>query len=183
MARTSAEERPDRRMRWSSYARRLQTFRGGEPRITRAFRANQPALDFFPTTLWAQVAARRLRRVSRQLAGRRRGSGIPTAAPGCRGVSERVARGEVLGGPGSDHFRRAGSAGSRGASCSIPESRYGWRSQAIPERRSFSVRCGREFGACRWMQKDSTWNGAGEMGTATAGLRHARHTSSLSASP
>lgn len=27
----------------------------------RAFRANQPALDLFPTTLWAQVAARRLR--------------------------------------------------------------------------------------------------------------------------
>ncbi|HJS47624.1 MAG TPA: PLP-dependent aminotransferase family protein, partial [Gemmatimonadales bacterium] len=28
----------------------------------RAFRANQPALDLFPTALWAQVAARRLRR-------------------------------------------------------------------------------------------------------------------------
>jgi GntR family transcriptional regulator/MocR family aminotransferase len=30
----------------------------------RAFRANQPALDLFPTTLWAQVAARRLRRAT-----------------------------------------------------------------------------------------------------------------------
>ena len=56
-----------RRVRWSSYARRLQLFRGGEPRITRAFRANQAALDVFPTTLWAQVVARRLRRASAQL--------------------------------------------------------------------------------------------------------------------
>jgi GntR family transcriptional regulator/MocR family aminotransferase len=44
------------------------------PRIergpARAFRANLPALDAFPTALWAQVAARRLRRVSwRLLAG------------------------------------------------------------------------------------------------------------------
>jgi GntR family transcriptional regulator/MocR family aminotransferase len=30
----------------------------------RAFRANQPALDLFPSTLWAQVAARRLRRAT-----------------------------------------------------------------------------------------------------------------------
>jgi len=36
-------------------------------RPARAFRANQPALDQFPTALWAQVAARRLRRVSTQL--------------------------------------------------------------------------------------------------------------------
>jgi len=33
-------------------------------RPARAFRASQPALDAFPTSLWAQVAARRLRRVS-----------------------------------------------------------------------------------------------------------------------
>ena len=57
-----------RRVGWSSYARRLQLFRGGgEARITRAFRANQAALDVFPTTLWAQVVARRLRRASTQL--------------------------------------------------------------------------------------------------------------------
>jgi len=56
-----------RRVGWSSYARRLQLFRGsGEPRVTRAFRANQAALDVFPTTLWAQVVARRLRRASAQ---------------------------------------------------------------------------------------------------------------------
>jgi GntR family transcriptional regulator/MocR family aminotransferase len=56
-----------RRVRWSAYAQRLKLFRAGKPRITRAFRANQAALDAFPTTLWAQVAARRLRRASRQL--------------------------------------------------------------------------------------------------------------------
>ena len=58
---------PHRRVALSSYARRLQPFRGTPPRPMRAFRANQPALDLFPTTLWAQVAARRLRRVSTNL--------------------------------------------------------------------------------------------------------------------
>lgn len=57
-----------RRVAWSSYARRLQLFRGtGGSRRTRAFRANQAALDVFPTTLWAQVVSRRLRRASAQL--------------------------------------------------------------------------------------------------------------------
>lgn len=37
---------------------------GDDAPSTRAFRANQPALDLFPTTLWAQVAGRRLRRAS-----------------------------------------------------------------------------------------------------------------------
>jgi GntR family transcriptional regulator/MocR family aminotransferase len=58
---------PHRRIALSSYARRLQPFRGAAARPIRAFRANQPALDQFPTTLWAQVAARRLRRVSTNL--------------------------------------------------------------------------------------------------------------------
>jgi GntR family transcriptional regulator/MocR family aminotransferase len=58
---------PHRRVALSEYARRLQPFRGTSPRPIRAFRANQPALDLFPTTLWAQVAARRLRRVSANL--------------------------------------------------------------------------------------------------------------------
>src|SRR5262249_26299251 len=49
------------------YARRLQPFRGVSARPIRAFRANQPALDLFPTDSWAQVAARRLRRVSANL--------------------------------------------------------------------------------------------------------------------
>ena len=56
-----------RRVHWSSYARRLGLFHSGEPRPVRAFRANLAALDAFPTTLWAQVASRRLRRASTQL--------------------------------------------------------------------------------------------------------------------
>jgi GntR family transcriptional regulator / MocR family aminotransferase len=51
----------------SAYARRLQPLSRPESRPARAFRANQPALDAFPMGLWAQVAARRLRRVSAQL--------------------------------------------------------------------------------------------------------------------
>ena len=58
---------PHRPVPLSSYARRLEPFRGASRRPIRAFRANQPALDRFPTTLWAQVAARRLRRVSANL--------------------------------------------------------------------------------------------------------------------
>ena len=58
---------PHRRIALSEYARRLQPFRGTAPRPMRAFRPNQPALDRFPTTLWATVAARRLRRVSANL--------------------------------------------------------------------------------------------------------------------
>jgi len=69
-----------RQVRLSAYARRLARARAcPEPkgegtlasrsdyRPARAFRANQPALDQFPTTLWAQVAARRMRRVSTHL--------------------------------------------------------------------------------------------------------------------
>jgi len=58
---------PHARVALSEYARRLQPFRGTAPRPMRAFRPNQPALDHFPMTLWAQVAARRLRRVSTSL--------------------------------------------------------------------------------------------------------------------
>lgn len=59
-----------RRLALSDYARRLQPMPTVERGAARAFRANLPALDAFPTALWAQVAARRLRRVSwRLLAG------------------------------------------------------------------------------------------------------------------
>jgi len=51
----------------SAYARRLRPLARSESRPARAFRANQPALDAFPMGLWAQVAARRLRRVSARL--------------------------------------------------------------------------------------------------------------------
>src|ERR1035441_903099 len=53
---------PHKPISLSSYARRLQPFRSTGPAPLRAFRANQPALDLFPAALWAQVAARRLRR-------------------------------------------------------------------------------------------------------------------------
>ena len=63
-----AEKRlPHRHVAFSDYARRLQPFRGVPQRPLHAFRPNQPALDRFPTTLWAQVAARRLRGVSANL--------------------------------------------------------------------------------------------------------------------
>jgi GntR family transcriptional regulator/MocR family aminotransferase len=58
---------PHRRIALSAYAQRLQPFRGTAIRPRRAFRPNQPALDLFPIDLWAQVAARRLRRVSANL--------------------------------------------------------------------------------------------------------------------
>jgi GntR family transcriptional regulator/MocR family aminotransferase len=76
-AKTKARQRP---VRLSGYARRLMPLaRAGtlaptltltptsDYRAARAFRANQPALDQFPTALWAQVAARRMRKVSAQL--------------------------------------------------------------------------------------------------------------------
>ncbi|HYL15035.1 MAG TPA: PLP-dependent aminotransferase family protein [Terriglobales bacterium] len=59
---------PHRHVSLSPYARRLQPFLPPtSTRPIRAFRANLAALDLFPTTLWAQVAARRLRRVSTHL--------------------------------------------------------------------------------------------------------------------
>lgn len=53
--------------RVSDYGRRVNPFPVFEIRPSRAFRANLPALDLFPTTLWAQITARRLRRVSTNL--------------------------------------------------------------------------------------------------------------------
>jgi len=55
------------RRKLSDYARRVELFPNFEIRPSRAFRTNLPALDLFPTTLWAQVAARRLRRISATL--------------------------------------------------------------------------------------------------------------------
>lgn len=63
---TGPSVRP-RPRRVSDYGRRVRPFPTLGLRPTRAFRANQPALDLFPTTLWAQVAARRLRRASTSL--------------------------------------------------------------------------------------------------------------------
>ena len=58
---------PHRRITLSAYAKRLQPFWARPAQRVRAFRANQPALDLFPTALWAQVASRRLRRASTSL--------------------------------------------------------------------------------------------------------------------
>ena len=56
-----------RRPALSAYARRLQPITRPEHGPVRAFRASLPALDAFPSGLWAQVAARRLRRLSSSL--------------------------------------------------------------------------------------------------------------------
>jgi GntR family transcriptional regulator/MocR family aminotransferase len=48
----------------SNYGRRAKLFGGYENRPTRAFRANLPALDLFPVTLWTKITMRCLRRVS-----------------------------------------------------------------------------------------------------------------------
>ena len=52
---------PTRERRLSRFARRVEEFPAISHRPMRAFRANQPAIDLFPTALWARVAARRLR--------------------------------------------------------------------------------------------------------------------------
>jgi GntR family transcriptional regulator/MocR family aminotransferase len=50
----------------SDYGRRAKLFGGYENRPTRAFRANLPALDLFPMTLWTKITLRCLRRLSRR---------------------------------------------------------------------------------------------------------------------
>jgi GntR family transcriptional regulator/MocR family aminotransferase len=56
-----AERRPPS---LSAFARRVRPFPTLGARPVRAFRANLPALDLFPTALWAQLASRRQRRVT-----------------------------------------------------------------------------------------------------------------------
>src|SRR4029077_1477111 len=48
----------------SNYGMRVHPFPSFAMRPTRAFRANLPALELFPTRLWAQITARRLRHAS-----------------------------------------------------------------------------------------------------------------------
>lgn len=59
--------RQTRRVHRSHHAKRITLFPGYEPRPMRAFRSDLPALDLFPTTLWAQLASRRLKRVTARL--------------------------------------------------------------------------------------------------------------------
>ena len=69
---TSRASRRPRRL--SDIARRAEAFAPSTAPVAHAFRTNQPALNLFPTTLWAQVAGRRLRRASIALL-----KGCPTA--------------------------------------------------------------------------------------------------------
>lgn len=61
-ARAPAQAGPGRRV--SAYASRVRGFRADELPPTCAFRSNMPAVDQFPAGEWAQIASRRLRRVS-----------------------------------------------------------------------------------------------------------------------
>jgi len=65
--RAQSTTRQKQRRNVSDYGRRVTLFSGLETRPTRAFRANLPALNLFPTELWAQITARRLRRASTNL--------------------------------------------------------------------------------------------------------------------
>ena len=56
-----------RPIRLSRFAHRVRPFPVLEPRRTRAFRTDLPALELFPATLWAQVSGRVLRRASTRL--------------------------------------------------------------------------------------------------------------------
>ncbi len=64
---SSGPRAPHRPRRVSDYAKRVDQFPNLEVRPSRAFRPNLSALDLFPAMLWAQVAARRLRRASTHL--------------------------------------------------------------------------------------------------------------------
>jgi GntR family transcriptional regulator / MocR family aminotransferase len=55
-----------RRIAMSDYAQRAQPFLGYDNRPTRAFRANLPALDLFPLSVWAKITAACFRRMSRR---------------------------------------------------------------------------------------------------------------------
>jgi GntR family transcriptional regulator/MocR family aminotransferase len=63
--RQPARTKPRRRV--SDYAGRVSLFPPYAAHPGRAFRANVPALELFPTTLWAQIAGRRMRRLSTTL--------------------------------------------------------------------------------------------------------------------
>ena len=52
---------PKSKRRLAAHARRVKAFENYNQRLSRAFRANLPALDLFPMDLWAKIATRRLR--------------------------------------------------------------------------------------------------------------------------
>lgn len=63
-ASAGSQRSPPRRL--SEYGRKAQPYREEQSGPVRAFHANQPALDLFPTTLWARIASRRLRMATMQ---------------------------------------------------------------------------------------------------------------------
>jgi GntR family transcriptional regulator / MocR family aminotransferase len=63
----SLPQRRTRARRISDFAQRVDFLYGFPEGPARAFRTAQPALDLFPTTLWAQLAARRIRRATAAL--------------------------------------------------------------------------------------------------------------------
>lgn len=66
-AKTQTTTQQKQRRNVSDYGRRVKLFSGLETRPPRAFRTNLPALNLFPTELWAQITARRWRRASTNL--------------------------------------------------------------------------------------------------------------------
>ena len=65
--RTQAPAHGKTKRRVSEYATRLPPSSVFDSRRPRAFRTDLPALDLFPTTLWTQIASKRLRRLSASL--------------------------------------------------------------------------------------------------------------------
>jgi GntR family transcriptional regulator / MocR family aminotransferase len=63
----SVTQRRAHTRRLSDFAQRVDVLWGFPDGPARAFRTAQPALDLFPTTLWAQLAARRIRRATATL--------------------------------------------------------------------------------------------------------------------
>jgi GntR family transcriptional regulator/MocR family aminotransferase len=59
---TAANAQPRRSL--TDYGKLVRRFPNFPDRATRAFRANLPAVDLFPMTIWAQLTNRRLRRMS-----------------------------------------------------------------------------------------------------------------------
>ena len=111
-----AEPRDSRRAaapRLSAFARRVRAFPADPFRPTRAFRSDLPALDLFPTTLWAQVSARRLRRATMQQLPRLGPDGLPAAAGSGGRLPPLVARRHLRARAGRHRLGAAGSPGCR----------------------------------------------------------------------
>ena len=170
--------RPADRHHGSPPRRRLGFARvAGLPRsirpAPRAFRTNLPALDLFPTTLWAQLAGRRFRRATTSSLGagrwatgrcRRRS---PNTCGTSRGVTLRARAGR-------DRLRRAGGARS-GRAPAAGSGRHGvpWRIRATPARRCVFEARGARIAA---VAVDDEGMQVPTLAAArrAAGLRHAR---------